>query len=386
MNAGSRPNETSSTASPSCSSSAKPTGVPRSHADPALQLRAREVLVPAAPAPAEPVHPMPVAARRPRTARARAPGTAAPPAAPRATDRDRAPAPAAPGPSSGGTTSLPRRMAQRHATDGARAADYTGHCDPPSLVDSAAVRARRAAWPARIRVRGDGCAGQHDPRRPRRRGRPPPYAVALSGTDAGSGLDKMQWKLDGAGPTERRRRRDRHDQRLRRAHLRDACRRPRRQLLAAGVSRRSASTVNLPADSTDSGTAARGTGRHQRRGPGSDPTSGLDHVEWQLDGGSVHIETNGTNVPIAGDGAHVFRTRAVDVAGNPSAWTDHRSASTPSRRPTHRRTAGWRTGPLHVSVVGSDAHSGIATLTWQLDGGAINTRPRPPHRDRVRRR
>jgi hypothetical protein len=204
-----------------------------------------------------------------------------------------------------------------------------------------------------------------------------PYAVALSGTDSESGLDKMQWKLDGAGPT-------------------DAADGEIVTISASGEHVFETRAIDLdgnfslwrvenlkidrilPLDSTDSGTVAWRPAATSVMLLGSDSTSGLDHMEWQLDGGSVHVDPTGTNVPITGDGAHVFRTRAVDVAGNPSAWTDH-SVRIDTVTPTDDTavTAGWRTGPAQVSVVGSDAHSGVATVTYQLDGGAINTSAPP---------
>ena len=51
-----------------------------------------------------------------------------------------------------------------------------------------------------------------------------------------------------------------------------------------------------------------------------------------------------------------------------------RSASTPSRRRTRPRSpAAGRPPPLAVSVTGTDAHSGVAEVTWRVNGGAPTT-------------
>ena len=55
-----------------------------------------------------------------------------------------------------------------------------------------------------------------------------------------------------------------------------------------------------------------------------DITSGVDHVEWSLDGGpDPERAERARTSQIATNGPHLMRTRAVDVAGNVSDWTDH---------------------------------------------------------------
>jgi hypothetical protein len=109
-----------------------------------------------------------------------------------------------------------------------------------------------------------------------------------------------------------------------------------------------------------------------------DITSGVDHVEWQLDGGLTQTGPNGSDVAIAGDGTHLLRTRAVDVAGNVAGWTDHTiRVDTVTPADTTAIPGGWQTAPLGVSVTGTDAHSGVVEATWRVDGGSSTTAPAP---------
>src|SRR5215218_1811490 len=141
------------------------------------------------------------------------------------------------------------------------------------------------------------------------------------------------------------------------------------------VSAWSAETVRVdlaaPADMTDPG------GMGWRNAPADvivladDTVSGVDHVEWQLDGGIVQSGANGATVSIAADGTHTLRTRAVDVAGNVSVWRDHTiRVDTVTPTDTTAAPGGWQTAPLPVTVAGADGHSGILQVTYSLDGGA----------------
>ena len=105
-----------------------------------------------------------------------------------------------------------------------------------------------------------------------------------------------------------------------------------------------------------------------------DITSGVDHVEWSLDGAPTQSGPNGTNVPLSANGPHLLRTRAVDVAGNVSGWTDHViriDAVAPAD--TTVLPTGWRIAPVDVTVKGTDAHSGVDQVVWVVDGGAPTT-------------
>ena len=127
--------------------------------------------------------------------------------------------------------------------------------------------------------------------------------------------------------------------------------------------------LSAPSDVTDSGTANWTPTTRQVTVSAVDPVSGVDHIEWQLDGGTIHSDVNDTVVDILGDGSHILRTRAVDVAGNASLWHDH-TVKVDTVDPTDETAApgGWQRAGLGITVAGNDAHSGIASVTYDLDG------------------
>jgi hypothetical protein len=140
-------------------------------------------------------------------------------------------------------------------------------------------------------------------------------------------------------------------------------------------------TINVdlgkPTDITDPGTLSWRNTATSVNVMGADSMSGLDHLEWRLDGGIVHVGGAGVNplsVPIAGDGEHTLETRAVDVAGNISDWRVH-TIRVDTMTPTDDTAApgGWQTAPYTVNITGSDAHSGIAQVSYQVDNGSVVT-------------
>jgi hypothetical protein len=129
--------------------------------------------------------------------------------------------------------------------------------------------------------------------------------------------------------------------------------------------------TGVPADTTDPGPTAWYTSVTSVTLDGFDATSGIDHMEWELDGAPTQSGPDGTVVGITGDGVHTLRTRAVDVAGNTSLWRTH-TIRVDTVNPTDVTAApsGWQTAPLAVTVNGADAHSGIRDVTWRYQGGA----------------
>jgi len=127
--------------------------------------------------------------------------------------------------------------------------------------------------------------------------------------------------------------------------------------------------LSAPNDITDSGTPNWTQSTRTVTVSAVDPVSGVDRIEWQLDGGAIHSDVNDTDVPIIGDGSHILRTRAFDVAGNVSVWHDH-TVKIDTVDPTDETVApgGWQRAGLGVTVAGSDAHSGVASVTYDLDG------------------
>ncbi len=134
----------------------------------------------------------------------------------------------------------------------------------------------------------------------------------------------------------------------------------------------------VPADTTDPGPTTWRSSVTSVTLTGADATSGIDHMEWELDGGPTQSGPGGTVVGINSDGVHTLRTRAVDVAGNISLWRTH-TIRVDTVDPTDVTAApsGWQTAPLAVTVNGADAHSGIRDVTWRYQGGASTTVPAP---------
>jgi hypothetical protein len=88
-------------------------------------------------------------------------------------------------------------------------------------------------------------------------------------------------------------------------------------------------------------------------------------MEWSLDG----ADPQPGPVNVDADGTHVVRTRAVDLAGNVSAWrstTVHVDVSAPQNT-TPAADGAWRTTPYAVTVAADDgAGSGVSTVQWRL--------------------
>ena len=224
-----------------------------------------------------------------------------------------------------------------HATDASQSGRIQGHYDLPTVADRPAQRDDRAPWRARDRVRAGQRLHRHGPRsvrRPRRHAADEhdrhggsrldtsPYTVTLHGTDADSGLAGLQWCLNHGAFSDAD---DGDDITIATSGVWALDTRAVDN--EGNVSAWTAETVRVdlaaPADITDPG----GTGWHNAPHNvivlADDPVSGVDHVEYQLDGGLVQSVPNGTSVAISSDGSHTLRTRAVDVAGNTSVWRDH---------------------------------------------------------------
>ncbi len=127
----------------------------------------------------------------------------------------------------------------------------------------------------------------------------------------------------------------------------------------------------LPTDGTDVGGPGWRNATANISVFAADVTSGVDHVEWELDGGLTQSGPNSSTVPISGDGVHALRTRAVDVAGNVSVWRDHTvRIDTVTPTDTTSPPGGWQTTPLLVNITGNDALSGVDRVQYRLNGGS----------------
>ncbi len=106
----------------------------------------------------------------------------------------------------------------------------------------------------------------------------------------------------------------------------------------------------------------------------TDAGSGVASIEYQLDGGAWTRYTAAVAVTAAGE--HTVRYRATDNAGNTSE-VGSRTFTVTSAPPGDRTpptvttsVAGDGTASATVTVTATDADSGVASVEYQLDGGA----------------
>ena len=91
------------------------------------------------------------------------------------------------------------------------------------------------------------------------------------------------------------------------------------------------------------------------------------HGEWKVDGASSWTATNTASV--SGTGTHTLYTSVVDAAGN----RDDRSqvVKIDDTLPVDNTTvpSGWQQDVAHITLTGTDADSGVATIVYQIDAG-----------------
>ena len=107
----------------------------------------------------------------------------------------------------------------------------------------------------------------------------------------------------------------------------------------------------------------------------SDGGSGVDHVEYRVDGAAARSVPPGTAIQVTGTGAHALLTRALDLAGNASAWRQD-TVDIDVVAPTDTTVAPGSSAvanPYHLAITGTDAHSGIDHVEWLLDGADVQT-------------
>jgi hypothetical protein len=201
-----------------------------------------------------------------------------------------------------------------------------------------------------------------------------PYAVTLSGTDDQPGTVRMRWRLGAGGAVNE----VDSGTEITVSDLGVLDFQTQAVDVSDNASVWRSETLQIdtvdPTDATDPGPTVWYAAATTVDVAAVDITSGVDHVEWELDGGLTQSGPNGSDVAISGDGVHTLRTRAVDVAGNVSAWRDHTiRVDTVTPADTTAVPAGWQTSPLNVSVTGTDAHSGVNQVSWRVDGGTTST-------------
>ncbi|ELZ87351.1 peptidase S8 and S53 subtilisin kexin sedolisin [Haloferax elongans ATCC BAA-1513] len=132
--------------------------------------------------------------------------------------------------------------------------------------------------------------------------------------------------------------------------------------------------VDSPANQTTNQTAL------SLNGTATDATSGVDHVEWRLDGGSwtTLAETAPWNTSVSGlaDGSHTLEFRVIDNASNVAPAVE-RTVIVDTVAPAlggvsaNRTTAVEPGGSLAVDVSVTDATSGVASV--EAEGTSLST-------------
>ena len=104
--------------------------------------------------------------------------------------------------------------------------------------------------------------------------------------------------------------------------------------------------------------------------------SGLATMQWRVDGGPIQ---DGSPAIVDTDGVHTLETRAVDTAGNETAWrpdTVRIDTTAPVNDTTAAPPAWITTPPYVVHVEGSDgAGSGVDRIERTIDNGAVSQDP-----------
>src|SRR3954451_2549987 len=104
---------------------------------------------------------------------------------------------------------------------------------------------------------------------------------------------------------------------------------------------------------------------------GADSRSGVDHVEWKLDGATPPNPGDNHTLIDMPEGTHTLDTQIVDNAGTPSGFARHTvSVDLTGPQDTTTVPAGWVTGPQTITVKGTDTGgAGITSVEWDLDNG-----------------
>ncbi|MGW3994806.1 OmpL47-type beta-barrel domain-containing protein [Amycolatopsis sp. NPDC004772] len=207
--------------------------------------------------------------------------------------------------------------------------------------------------------------------------------VALSATDAGSGVAAVEYQLDGGTWTAYSAPVVVSAAGMHMLHY-------RARDVAGNTSEEGMAhftVVARPGDTTAPAVSAAITGTQDTAGnyldaatariTATDADSGVASVEYQLDGGAWTAYT--APVVVSAAGTHMLHYRATDVAGNVSPegmahFTVVRSDTTP---PTVSASVagtqdadGSYVGKATVTVTAADAGSGVAAVEYKADGGA----------------
>jgi hypothetical protein len=202
-----------------------------------------------------------------------------------------------------------------------------------------------------------------------------PVNVTVNGTDADSGVDRVEWQLNaqpiGAGPAGTVVNIGIHGQHNFRTRVIDEV-----GNASAWTDRPVWVDIQGPADTTVIPNGWITTPSTVIDITADDNgASGIKRIQWELDGtttGDV-ANTDTTPVTVTGDGVHELEVRITDNQDRVLEWHTHQ-VKIDTVNPVDNTTvaAGWL--PLEyydVLVRGTDAHSQVQGVEWRLDGGDI---------------
>jgi hypothetical protein len=192
----------------------------------------------------------------------------------------------------------------------------------------------------------------------------PSLSLALTGTDAASGIDHGEWRVNG-GTVKSGSPAVVTSEGTQAFETRVVDK-------AGNASPWRPETIKVdhtaPANTTAAPSSAWRNSAYSRTVTGVDAVSGVQRVEYTVDGGGT--QTSGT-VTISGEGVHTLASRIVDNAGNASEWrtdTIGIDQTVPALAADCGTTA-WRNTQPTCSVSATGGLSGLAGVT--ADGNAV---------------
>ena len=196
-----------------------------------------------------------------------------------------------------------------------------------------------------------------------------PVDVTVKGVDGHSGVDEVQWIIDGgepsSDPSEGQFQISADGEHTIQTLVRD---------VAGNVSGWKAHSVKIdttpPLNLTSPSTAWAPSHHVVVAAEDAVTGSGVDRVEWQIDGGPWQDGHSGSPVDFDTTGSYELTTRARDVAGNVSpdqvdtVWVDADAPTNTTLSPP----PGDSSSPYQVAVTGGDLDSGVDAVQWRVDG------------------
>lgn len=204
------------------------------------------------------------------------------------------------------------------------------------------------------------------------------YSVPIDGTDGGSDISHMEWKLDSEVPW----RTAPPGGIITVSGTGDHVLYTRAVDRAGNRSGNRVEPVRIdllpPIDSTAAVPGGDKADPYNLAIVGSDSHAQLNHIEWRVDSGATQTGPSGTQAVVTGDGTHVLQHRVVDRAGNASPWVSANvrinGALTTDTNPPLDETivpSPWQTGDVNVTLKGFDSGRGLEWMEWRRAGGAI---------------